>query len=135
MNLLSSILRYQVEKIDASILALTDIGRQWAAIGNLKSEGEKQKYPLLTRTAKAICTLPHSNADSERIFSIVKKNKTEFRASMSLDTLNSLLVQKIDMLANHRVCHQATFSEEVLANAKKATKASLDKHTGVEDVD
>ena len=32
--------------------------------------------------ALLVLTLPHSNADDERVFSLIKKNKTEFRESL-----------------------------------------------------
>ena len=53
-------------------------------------------------------------------FSLVKKNKNEFRSNMSLKTLNALLIQKVDMIANHRNCFDSTFEEEVVVAAKKS---------------
>ena len=39
----------------------------------------------------AILCIFHSNADCERIFSLVTNNKTEFRPNMKTETLNSLI--------------------------------------------
>ena len=41
-----------------------------------------------------IMTIPHSSAHCERVFSCVRKNRTEQRASLSDRTLESLLVFK-----------------------------------------
>ena len=56
----------------------------------------KPKYPLLTKLAKAALVLPHSNADSERAFSIVGKIRTQFRSEMCQDTLCALLSCKMN---------------------------------------
>ena len=67
--------------------------------------------------AKTILILPHSNAGEERVFSMVRKNKTAFRGSLGVDgTLSSLMTIK---LAN---CHQFEPPVEVLTSAKKATR-------------
>lgn len=42
-----------------------------------------------------ILSIPQSNAESERMFSIVRKNRTETRASMGIPTLESILVNKM----------------------------------------
>ena len=48
------------------------------------------------KIAGLVLVLPHSNAGEERLFSIVRKNKTESRASMRLEgTLSSLLAMKL----------------------------------------
>ena len=39
--------------------------------------------------------LPHSEASEEGVFSMVKKNKTPFRASMGFNTLESILTVKL----------------------------------------
>ena len=47
-----------------------------------------------TANAKLL-PLPHSNASEERVFSVVKKNKTPFRASMGFNTLGFILTVKL----------------------------------------
>ena len=47
-------------------------------------------------TAMLVLTIPHSNTDEERVFSMVMKNKTPFCQSLALDTtLPSLLTVKL----------------------------------------
>jgi len=60
----------------------------------------------------------HSSADCKRIFSIVRKNKTEFRPSLSTKVLSSLATQKLSMAA-----HGNTLN--LLVKAKKAKAAKL----------
>ncbi|XP_070209689.1 protein FAM200C-like [Littorina saxatilis] len=62
----------------------------WNSIGSL----EEGAFSDLSLVMRGILTIPHSSAHCERIFSCVRKNKTEQRASMADDTLDSLLVVK-----------------------------------------
>ena len=55
----------------------------WQKISLVKDMFGNAKYLLLGTFMKSLCALPHSNADSERVFSLLRKNKTESRASMS----------------------------------------------------
>jgi hypothetical protein len=48
-----------------------------------------------------ILVIPHSNADSERIFSQVRKNRTEIRPNLSVSTLSSLMVLKTYMTSTY----------------------------------
>jgi len=58
----------------------------WWYIGNMKQPGTSVKrFQHLTRIAEAVLVIPHSNAEEERLFSIVCKNKTESRSCLSLD--------------------------------------------------
>ena len=50
-----------------------------------------QKYYVML----GILTMPHSNATYERICSCVRNNKTDQRASLAADTVDSLLVLKL----------------------------------------
>lgn len=70
-------------------------------------------YHLLATFMLGILCIPHSNADSERIFSIVRKNRTEFRASMSTETLAALLTNKLG--------GRVDLGDAVLKKCKRAT--------------
>lgn len=95
---------------------------QWGEVGKLRGADGVLKFPRLASVIQSILLIPHSNAECERIFSLVKKNRTEFRSLMSNETLESLLVLKTQ---NPKPCFQQKFSEETLRNAKKATVTSL----------
>lgn len=52
----------------------------WTEIRTLKDHAtDKLKYDNLGKLRHAILALPHSNADDERLFGIVRKHSTEFR--------------------------------------------------------
>ena len=68
----------------------------------------------------AILAIPHSNAGCEIIFSMVRKNKTDQRASMSSETPNALMVLK-----SRAKSRDAEFSNEQLKKFKAAYAKSL----------
>ena len=77
------------------------------------------RFPRLSRIAKLVLIIPHSNAQEERVFSMVRKNKTAFRPSLDpKGTLSSILTIK---LANTEPAHCFEPSKEVLTRAKSAT--------------
>ena len=51
--------------------------------------------PNLTDLALTVLTVPHSNAAEERVFSIIRKNKTEFRCRLDVTLLNAIMVVKL----------------------------------------
>lgn len=51
----------------------------------LKSGNGRQRFKWLSKIAMLVLTIPHSNADKERVFSMVRKNKTSFHPSLGLD--------------------------------------------------
>ena len=64
-----------------------------------------------------ILTIPHSNTPCERVFSCVRKNKTDQRASLSAQTLEALLLVKGRQ--------GSEFTDEELRKYKKATAAAV----------
>ncbi|XP_066592981.1 protein FAM200A-like [Prorops nasuta] len=68
--------------------------KMWIAIcSQLTSEGIK-KYPQLRLLLNNVRSLPHSNAEAERCFSLIPDVKTKKRNSISSATLNSICVIK-----------------------------------------
>jgi len=54
------------------------------------------KFGRLSKIAALVLVLPHSNADAERVFSMVGLNKTSTRNSLVLDgTLSSIMTLKM----------------------------------------
>lgn len=70
------------------------IDATWAAIGQTKDAAGVPMFSNLARVMLGILIIPHSNASCERIFSCVRKNKTDQRASLSDKTVDSLMVVK-----------------------------------------
>ena len=57
----------------------------WHYLSTLMSRDGYQRFKKLCRIAKLVLVIPHSNADEERVFSMVRKNKTPFHPSLSLE--------------------------------------------------
>ena len=89
-------------------------------ISTLRSDIDNRLLFLnICKLLLAVFCIPHSNADWERIFSVMKKNLTEARASMSTKTVESLLVSKLNTSPD------MTLGDEVLKRCKKATREHL----------
>jgi hypothetical protein len=73
-----------------------------------------------------ILVIPHSNCDCERVFSSVRKNKTDFRKRMTPHMVESLLQVKQNSLGP---CFERKYSEDFLKRAKCATYLGLQKNT------
>ena len=66
----------------------------------------------------AILSIPHNNAECERIFSIVNKTRNKFRASMNDETLENVLIAKASFKG---CCHEQVFDTSFLKKAKSTT--------------
>ena len=53
---------------------------------------KRPRYPNLSKLALACVVLPNSNADSERIFSMLKKIQTEHRSELANELYAHLFV-------------------------------------------
>ena len=77
---------------------------------------------------KALMTIPNSNADSERVFSMVCQIHTDFRSDLENDTICSLLSTKINL---DGPCYCADITEAHLKAAKKATRNYVQEHSSI----
>ena len=74
----------------------------------------RQPFSLLSKIALSVLTIPHSNAAEERVFSMIKKNKTEFRANLDLSkTLDSIMVIKMNHPEQMIPCYSMRFRRYV----------------------
>ena len=66
------------------------------------------RFPCLSAIAGLVLTLPHSNAGEERVFSLVRLNKTPYRSCLGVDgTLSSILTVKMSratIMNLHKKC-------------------------------
>ena len=90
----------------------------WQQIGKMTTLGSTARFPNLSRLAKCILSLPVSNADTERVFSIVRKIITEYRTQMDQSTLCALLACKMN---SDYKCYDLATPSDLLRNAKSAT--------------
>ena len=79
----------------------------------------QRRFPMLCKLMKAMLMLPNSNCDAERVFSILRHIKTEFRSSVDHETLTSLMAAKLNGLLNIN-CYQIETKTELLKLAKSA---------------
>ena len=97
-------LMYQVEDLQQTLLQAGRIDVAWHLMSQLKDVVTGlPKFQSLAEVMKGILTMYHSNADYERLFSMVRKNKTDFRSSMKTPTLSNLLTHKTMMNARSQV--------------------------------
>ena len=67
---------------------------QWKQIGLLTDENGNTLFHELSEVMLAVLTIPRSSAHCEKVFSTVRKNRTDQRSSLSDDTLQTLLTLK-----------------------------------------
>ena len=83
----------------------------------LYTDLETLRFGKLAQLSKALLVLPHSNADPERLFSMVRKIYTELRRHMDPTTLSDLLSVKLN---NDSPCYlnETLMSENFIETAK-----------------
>ena len=92
----------------------------WHHLSTMKAPDGTLRFSRLCQVAKLVMVIPHSNAEEERIFSMVRKNKTSFRPSLDpKGTLSSILTIKLASTGETSQCYEP--SKEVLRKAKSAT--------------
>ena len=86
------------------------------------------EFPHLSQVAELVLTLPQSNADEERVFSLVSKNKTDFRESIDLNRiLSSVITDKMNL---DESSHQFKPCKNLLKKANVATWIYNQLHNG-----
>ncbi|KAL5463893.1 hypothetical protein EMCRGX_G032841 [Ephydatia muelleri] len=99
----------------------------WDHLSKVKDASRNFKFPIISRVAKLVLTIPHSNADAEMVFSIIGKNKVKSRSDLALEgTLSSLKTYKVNQFL-YEHCYQFEPSTVLLDKAKKATTTAYNK--------
>ena len=108
----------------------TGVDHFWAEMAAMKQPGDQQqqRFPRLAVLAKALLVLPHSTADPERLFSMIKKIETDHRGSLLPSTVRSLLSVKLN---TDEDCYHSKdlFTPKLLKAAKSATERSVTCHS------
>ena len=89
----------------------------WFGMGSMKLPTGKARFENLAALAIAVLCLPHSNADPERCFSILRKIQTDQRGNLGLHSVNSLMSVKFNMDIE---CFRYSPGQNVLLKAKSA---------------
>ena len=80
--------------------------------------------------ASLVLVLPYSSAGLERLFSVVRKNKTDMRSSLkSGGTLSSILTTKAYNPESLNLCYKWRPDKDLLDLSKKATIAYNNEQT------
>ena len=100
----------------------------WNYFGEMKDAADGTvRFPKLKKVVRLIITIPHSNAEEERVFSIVRKNKTCFRPRLDPEeTLASIVTVKLAMESES--VNKFKIPDEVLRDAKSATYKNKLEH-------
>lgn len=93
----------------------------WAKLLSLKNDGDVYLFKNVAQCALNILSLPHSNADSERVFSQVNLTKTKLRNRLIVPTIRGTLLTTQHVAAKGG-CVAFTPSREMLS---RMTKDSL----------
>lgn len=88
----------------------------WLKLEKVKDTVGQPQFQHLSRVMLSVLTIPHSNAACERIFSCIRKNKTDQRASLEKRTLESLMVVK----SQPGEPHKRTYTNTQLRQLKSA---------------
>ena len=86
------------------------------------------KFPRLTKVVKLILVIPHSNAEEESVFLLVRKKKTCFRPNLDLDeSLASVITCKRAMKGESVT--KFSNSDDIISTAKQATTKYNKQHS------
>ena len=66
----------------------------WWEVGKLEDFEQGKKYSNLCKLANIVMSLPHSNADAERIFSVVTDVRTKKRNRIGSEVMNAITVTR-----------------------------------------
>ena len=91
-------------------------GSFWWGVGKIKSFSGEPRFPNLSKLMAGLLSIPCSNADSERGFSILRKIHTDQRSNLDQTTIVSLMSLKFN---SDNCCHQVKLDEDLLSNCKK----------------
>ena len=112
---------YKISPFSDRILKEKRCDKQWAMIGDVTNKDGTKPFKKLSEIILAILTIFHSNADCERIFSSVRKVKTELRGKLSVDSISSILVQKQLQGGRQIKCYEYNPCDALLVRCKKST--------------
>ena len=92
----------------------------WAFLARAKHADGQEWFSLLSKVARLVATIPHSNAGEERTFSMIRKNRSESRPWLNAETtVASIIITKLAMTQGTVLKFEPT--KELLLKAKTAT--------------
>lgn len=86
----------------------------WAEIASYRDATGENPFKELSDLALTILSLPHSNADVERVFSQMGIVKSNMRNRLAIKSLNAVLTIKYGLRRHGKSCHDYKLPESVL---------------------
>ena len=101
----------------------------WWHLNQTDIPGSKSKqFKLLPKIAEIVLVLPHSNAEAERLFSIVRKNMTDNHSCLKLDGSRSgILAMKSHYPESRIPCHKWVPEEDIMKAAKNCNSQTSEE--------
>ena len=96
-------------------------GLFWKGVNHLRTLDGQPRFGKLDQLMAGLLSIPCSNADAERGFSILRKIHTDQRSNLNQSTIVALMSLKF----NADDCYSSSFSEDLLTKCKKATCSPL----------
>lgn len=89
---------------DKQKFASLEIDEMWKIILEATDFENNKMFPNLESIVYAVLSFPHSNAEAERIFSIVTDVKNKKRNRLSNDTVSAICVTRSSFQAEEKTC-------------------------------
>lgn len=90
--------------IEKKELASLNIEEMWKKIFEFKDCNGEQMFLTLESLIESVFSLPHSNAEAERIFSIVSDVKNKKRNRLSNDTVSAICITRSSFQTQETNC-------------------------------
>ena len=101
-------------------------GLFWLEVGKMTTFEGQPRFNLLHKLMSGLMTIPVSNADSERGFSMLRKIHTDQRSNLDHSSIVALMAMKFNV---DDCCWDINLSPELLRECKKATKSYVAPHS------
>ena len=112
---------------DIGTIPKDDAVRFWLHVKSMESPLGEKKYHHLSDLSLNLLSVPASNADSERVFSLVRRIKTDFRASLATETVSALIGCHLN--TTFECCEKRKFDVALLNRAQVCTSEINKKQT------
>ena len=110
----------------ADIVMRPKAGLFWLEVGKMTTFEVHPRFNLLHKLMSGLMSIPVSNADSERGFSILRKIHTDQRSNLDQSTIVALITIKFNI---DNCCLDIELPPELLRECKKATKSYVAPHS------
>ena len=97
-------------------------GLFWSEVGKMTTLDGQPRFNHLHKLMAGLLSIPVSNADSERGFSMLRKIHTDQRSNLQQSTIVALMAMKFNC---DDCCHEIKLPKELLSKSKKATSVQV----------